>query len=199
MRRNFTWPSIFCLVPLAIAAWVTTAAWMNFGDPQAVGFQFNLGVDLAGGTILVYEVDPTKQSAENRQYKPSEMADALKKRIDPSNTREITIRPVESTPARVEIVLPMKHGSEQGNLEIQRVRRIVQQQGSLECRMLADDRDEEDKAAIEAIKDLVEGDKYVTEKTLIPPTENRDFAWVELSEIAVREHNGFANVPEGFQ
>jgi SecD/SecF fusion protein len=200
MRRNFTWPIIFCFVPLAFASWASGLAWLHFGDPKATGLQFNLGVDLAGGTILVYEVDASKQQQQRGDFKSADLAAALKRRIDPSNTREITIRPVESNPPRVEIILPMKQGSEQGNLEIERVRSVVKQVGKLEFRMLADDRDADDAPAIQDGKERLQG--WVADKTNIPPPpvpEEKRFAWVELADSQVQEAKNFAEVPEGFQ
>ena len=45
---------------------------------------FRLGVDLVGGTILVYEVDTTQdRQARRTAAKPDELAAALKRRIDP--------------------------------------------------------------------------------------------------------------------
>src|SRR5262245_11288496 len=61
-----------------------------------------LGVDLVGGTILVYEVDTSKKQRED--YTPEKLAAALKKRIDPAELYNVTIRPASNT--RVEIILP---------------------------------------------------------------------------------------------
>jgi SecD/SecF fusion protein len=65
------------------------------------GGGFKLGVDLVGGTNLVYEVDPTKKLPE---YEPEKLAEALKRRIDPNDLKNVIIRPVSTT--RVEIILP---------------------------------------------------------------------------------------------
>jgi preprotein translocase subunit SecD len=64
---------------------------------------FRLGVDLVGGTILVYEVDETKMPDN---FKAEDLAAALKRRIDPADLYNITIRPVTGSPPRVEIILP---------------------------------------------------------------------------------------------
>src|SRR5581483_10142907 len=92
--KRFYWKITFCLIPIVIAAIVV-------GHACYVG-AFRLGVDLAGGTILVYEVrNPSKLPAD---YRPVEMARALKRRIDPADLYNVVIRPVGET--RVEIVLP---------------------------------------------------------------------------------------------
>jgi SecD/SecF fusion protein len=66
--------------------------------------KFRLGVDLVGGTILVYEVDQSKQGDE--QTKPEDLAAALKRRIDPADLLNVTIRPAGGETPRVEIILP---------------------------------------------------------------------------------------------
>jgi SecD/SecF fusion protein len=99
---------IVCLVPTLLSVGVVAWAYTRYDNGQG-GFRF--GVDLAGGTVLVYEVDESKMP-EN--FKAEELAAALKKRIDPADLYNITIRPVAGTPPRVEIVLPTggKHQAE---------------------------------------------------------------------------------------
>jgi SecD/SecF fusion protein len=75
---------------------------------------FKLGVDLVGGTILVYEVDPDKEMKASYKDNPELLAASLKRRIDPADLYNVTIRPVGANPPRVEIILPTggKHQSE---------------------------------------------------------------------------------------
>src|SRR3954454_14453969 len=91
---------LVCLVPILISAWVVGRA---FNDYNAGRGGFRLGVDLSGGTILVYEVDERKMP-EN--FKAEDLAAALKRRIDPADLYNITIRPIPTNPPRVEIILP---------------------------------------------------------------------------------------------
>src|SRR5207237_2358675 len=71
---------------------------------------FRLGVDLAGGTDLIYGVDMDKfgEGADREKrlqsYSPQELAASLKRRIDPADLYNVTIRPVGND--RVEIILP---------------------------------------------------------------------------------------------
>jgi SecD/SecF fusion protein len=100
---------VICLTPVLFAAWVTYRAYMNDG--------FKLGVDLSGGTILVYEIDTRKQQERlkdesdkgggrtDSQADTNLLADALKRRIDPTATYNIIIRPAGAG-GRVEIILP---------------------------------------------------------------------------------------------
>lgn len=107
--KRFTTRIIVCLLPillsLGILFWppgvgLPAGAYWKY---EAGEGGFRLGVDLVGGTILVYEVDETK-TPEN--FKAEDLAAALKRRIDPADLYNITIRPIEGRPARVEIVLP---------------------------------------------------------------------------------------------
>src|SRR3954452_575353 len=99
--KSFLNRIIICLVPVLISAWVVGLAYSQYTEGRG---GFRLGVDLVGGTILVYEVDPTKQKMED--IKPEELAASLKRRIDPADLYNVTIRPVQGNPPRVEIILP---------------------------------------------------------------------------------------------
>lgn len=98
--KRFLVRIIVCLVPTLLSIGVVAWAYNEFDNGRG---GFTLGVDLAGGTILVYEVDPTKTT---ETFKPEALANALKRRIDPADLYNITIRPVPTNPPRVEIVLP---------------------------------------------------------------------------------------------
>src|SRR5947209_9527536 len=100
--RPFFWRMVLCVTPLLIAETAVAVAVERY---ITTGAGFKLGVDLVGGTILVYEVDPDKMDAEKEaNFKPDELAARLKRRIDPTDLYNVTIRPVGRT--RVEIILP---------------------------------------------------------------------------------------------
>jgi preprotein translocase subunit SecD len=62
--KSFFWKFAICLVPCLLAAWVTVDATIKYYKGDSGGFK--LGVDLVGGTILVYEIDLRKnQDSEN--------------------------------------------------------------------------------------------------------------------------------------
>jgi len=67
-----------------------------------------LGVDLSGGTILVYELNPEKLkelAAEGGQRVVSEdLIEPLTRRINPSGTQEIVLRPYGEK--QIEIIVP---------------------------------------------------------------------------------------------
>jgi SecD/SecF fusion protein len=104
--RSFFWRIVFCLVPVLLAAWATWYAWAHDS--------FKKGVDLSGGTILVYEIDTRKQQAraEGETRQPSNpqadtelLVEALKRRLDPTGTYNFIIRPAGAG-GRVEIIIP---------------------------------------------------------------------------------------------
>jgi SecD/SecF fusion protein len=98
--KRFTTRILLCLVPTLLS--IGVVAWAVNQYVQGKG-GFRMGVDLVGGTILVYEVDETRMP-EN--FQAEDLAAALKRRIDPADLYNITIRPVAGTPPRVEIILP---------------------------------------------------------------------------------------------
>src|SRR5262245_65902971 len=97
--KRFNWRISICVIPVILAALVVARAYYHYYRGEG---GFKLGVDLVGGTILVYEVDDPSHLPEG--YQPQELANALKRRIDPTDLYNVTIRPVSNT--RVEIILP---------------------------------------------------------------------------------------------
>src|SRR5262249_34236379 len=115
--RPFFWRITFCLVPLMLALIIVGDATQRY---LTRGGGFKLGVDLVGGTILVYEMDPDKMDEKKLQdFNPDQLAARLKNRIDPNDLSNVTIRPVNTANVkntRVEIILPTG-GSHQAQIE----------------------------------------------------------------------------------
>ncbi|MSR32570.1 MAG: protein translocase subunit SecD [Gemmataceae bacterium] len=101
---------IICLLSLIIPIVVLGWAYGKYDKGQG---GFRLGVDLVGGSILVYEVDARKTDT-GLGINIEELAASLKRRIDPADLFSITIRPIKGDPPRVEIILPTggRHQSE---------------------------------------------------------------------------------------
>src|SRR5947209_1178716 len=108
--RRFLWKIIFCTVPVLLGLLIIGVAYNKYMRGEG-GFRW--GIDLAGGTDLIYEVDMDKfpddpnRPGEKRlpdNYSPQELAASLKRRIDPADLYNVTIRPVGQY--RVEIILP---------------------------------------------------------------------------------------------
>src|SRR5271154_1517093 len=101
--KSFFWRIVICLLPCLWAGYVTTTAVVRYiqGEPGGI----KMGVDLEGGTILVYEIDLKKRGdAKDDVNKTNLLAEALKRRIDPNDLKNIVIRPAGE--GRVEIILP---------------------------------------------------------------------------------------------
>jgi SecD/SecF fusion protein len=112
---------LICTVPvligIAIIAWAADKYWRGEGG-------FRLGVDLVGGTTLVYEVDTSKMQGGKNSYRADEMTSALKRRIDPNDLLAVTIRSLQGDPPRVEVVLPTG-GRHQSDIEDKAWRDLV--------------------------------------------------------------------------
>jgi SecD/SecF fusion protein len=146
MQRNFFRGLLICLIPCLLATVFAIR-------PD----KYRLGIDLAGGTILVYEInlERTKQrlaalgqnmpqtSTSGEAGLDSEqmnlLAHQIKRRIDPTDIKNVTVRPLGST--RFEIILPTGGASGgKANLsteDIEEVKRLISQMGVLEFRILA--------------------------------------------------------------
>jgi SecD/SecF fusion protein len=94
-----------------------------------------LGIDLSGGTILVYEIntDELAPDARNDPQLMQKMVAAIIKRINPSGVEDVTVRPVGAD--RLEVIVP---GSDPQ--DVARYRRLITDLGNLEFRILADER-----------------------------------------------------------
>lgn len=97
----------------------------------------SLGIDLAGGTNLIYAVDHVKAAADQKKVDKAtldKMVGAVGKRINPSGAEEVTVRRVGTD--RIEVIIP---GADREVVE-QKKRQIVNL-GSLEFAILANQKD----------------------------------------------------------
>ena len=109
------------------------------------------GIDLAGGVILIYEMEPKIQSQDKVPSFDEPAADgggstslskedmdklvaAISKRINPGGVKELTIRPFGRN--EIEIIIP-----EADESEVQRYKQKITSAGTLEFRILANNRD----------------------------------------------------------
>ena len=93
-----------------------------------------LGVDLSGGTILVYELNPEKLKALAEQggqrVISEDLIEPLTRRINPSGTQEIVLRPYGEK--QIEIIVP-----EVDQLEVDRIKGLVEEAGVLRFAIVA--------------------------------------------------------------
>jgi SecD/SecF fusion protein len=167
MQRNYLRGLLICLIPCLAAG--LFAVQLD---------KYRLGIDLAGGTILVYEINlertkqlndtrknanepaaPQQQAAAGEGLSSEDMlklATQIKRRIDPADLKNVTVRPLGNT--RLEIILPTGGAGQSGksNLtteEIEEVKRLVSQMGVLEFRILANNSD--DATGIQRAKEII--------------------------------------------
>jgi len=96
MGKNLT-PKIVLIVLLTAGA-----LWILYPPSQTL----KPGIDLAGGTSLIYEIDTHGlESAVERKDLASRMITVLRKRIDPANIQNLVWRPQGNT--RFEIQMPL--------------------------------------------------------------------------------------------
>lgn len=97
-----------------------------------------LGIDLRGGTILVYEMDPGKtRGQEGQNISSQDLVEPLTRRINPSGTQEIVIRPYGES--QIEIIVP-----EVDQREVDRIKRKVEEAGILRFAIVANQADHQD-------------------------------------------------------
>jgi SecD/SecF fusion protein len=95
------------------------------------GWPPKLGVDLGGGVILVYQVDPEKLPEGGLDKTQMDRLIArVSERVNPGGQREIAVRPLGSD--KIQITIPQV-----GEEEARRIKSIISRTGSLEFRILA--------------------------------------------------------------
>lgn len=93
----------------------------------------DLGIDLAGGTNMVFEVDKQAAKEENKEITPDlmdKMVEKVKLRVNPTGTEEVTVRRVGAD--RIEVIVP---GADAERVE--KVKRQIVSLGNLEFAILA--------------------------------------------------------------
>ena len=116
----------------------TRFGWILLAVTASVAVLLNslpkLGVDLKGGTILVYEIDADKvgesQAEGGSSITSEDLVEPLTRRINPSGTQEIQIRPYGQS--QIEIIVP-----DVQQQEVERIKGLVEEAGILRFAILA--------------------------------------------------------------
>ncbi len=94
---------------------------------------FHLGIDLAGGTNLVYQINVTEAKAADKKVDKAtqeKLVDSIKNRLNPSRTIDMTVRSVGTD--RIEVIIP---GADRDLVE--QMKGKIVRLGSLEFGILA--------------------------------------------------------------
>jgi SecD/SecF fusion protein len=119
----------------------------------------NLGIDLAGGAILILEVDEelrAKQGKELTADVMSQMATAINKRANPGGNKELTVRPVGTN--RIEVIIPKADPQ-----VVEQTKRMMTRLGSLELAILANSQDKKFQNLVQKARALPDGETQVIE------------------------------------
>ncbi|HOM60454.1 MAG TPA: protein translocase subunit SecD [Anaerohalosphaeraceae bacterium] len=180
MNKNLIWKMVLIIALTLLAAWVVY-------PPQE---RLKLGIDLAGGTSLIYEIDTTGLSPEERKGLAESMIPILLKRIDPTHMANIVMRPQEDN--RIEIQLPMASPEarrkrqafqealqelEQDNLNLLHVKKILSlplEERQAQLAALAKNNPER----LAVLTSLAEAYDLQTAKK-----KERDEAWAQMEEL----------------
>ncbi|HAH47265.1 MAG TPA: protein translocase subunit SecDF [Planctomycetaceae bacterium] len=100
-----------------------------------------LGIDLAGGSNMVFEVDESRSEKELSNEVMDQMVGAIGRRINPSGTEEVTVRKVGQN--RIEVIVPGADSE-----DVQRIKSLITRLGSLEFAIVANRRDREHADAV---------------------------------------------------
>jgi len=95
MNKNLTWKIVLVIVLVLVAAW-------TLYPPNET---LKPGIDLAGGTSLIYEIDAQGLPPAERKDLSTKMITVLRRRIDPANIQNLIWRPQGAT--RFEIQMPL--------------------------------------------------------------------------------------------
>ncbi len=95
MDRNLTWKISLIAVLIIVAVW-------SLYPPSAT---LKPGIDLAGGTSLIYEINAQGLDQSEKRDLSAKMITILRRRIDPANIQNLVWRPQGST--RFEIQMPL--------------------------------------------------------------------------------------------
>ncbi|MHC4835558.1 MAG: hypothetical protein ACYTCN_06325 [Planctomycetota bacterium] len=105
MDKNLIWKSLLIVAVVCLMA-------LNLYPPQET---LKPGIDLAGGTSLIYEIDTTGLERSERKGLAQNMIPILLKRIDPTHVANIVMRPQGDS--RIEIQLPLASKDTQNKRE----------------------------------------------------------------------------------
>jgi SecD/SecF fusion protein len=94
------------------------------------GFKLKWGPEIVGGTNLIYEIDRTTEGKTKDKVLAKDFMYALAKRLNPSGTKELLIRPIGDD--QIEITIP-----DVDETELAEIKRQITESGILQFRIVA--------------------------------------------------------------
>jgi SecD/SecF fusion protein len=121
--KDYGWKISLILVTLGLSLFLVL-----FGE-------YKLGVDLKGGSILVYEIDKKETASlhpEGRSddWSMNSLVQVIRDRINPDGLKEIVVRPFG--PAQIEVIVP-----ETDQREVDRIKELITTGGALQFMVVA--------------------------------------------------------------
>ncbi len=175
--RAIRLPDYFWKLALIFFVLAASAAVLRYKWPP------KLGIDLSGGLMMVYEVDQTKKKDPNEKVDMEKLIDAVKKRIDPSGTKETTIRPYGLGKEEVEIIIPNV-----AETEVPVIKEAISRIGTLEFRILANSRDHKQLFRL--------ADAEPEAETIVDSQGERLGWWVPVAPVEEGGERQFLHYPE---
>ena len=162
--RSIRLPEMGWKVGLMLSCLFVSAEMIVFKWPP------RLGVDLKGGVVYMAQISPV---AEDENVKPEDLVPRLKERVDPTNTKEIMIRPYGSD--MIEIVIP-----DVTDAEGDRIWSKVTQQGVMRFQIVARGVDESQVST--PLKDLADAQAAAGNLSpwVLDAKQNRVGRWVGI-------------------
>ena len=207
LSRRWRMPDYFGKITLILftffagSAVCLNAAYLKYVHQPPID-KVKLGIDLRGGVILVYELLQGEESAfapgqeagtrrgtgAETSVDMERLVTAIKRRIDPANIKEVTVRGLGRR--QIEIIIPKVEKE-----EVDRLRRILGSIGTLEFRILATrlDANYDYGSLIDRALALPDSEKRLTEKD--PEGKERTLAfWVPVEPGKERQFEGNPNL-----
>ena len=164
---------------------------------------FTLGIDLAGGMNMIFEVDTAAAESEAKKVTPNvmdQMVGAIGRRVNPSGTEEITVRRVGTH--KIEVIVP-----DVDPLSVQAIEDKITKLGSLEFTILANERfhstlGKEARAMGDDEDDLIKGGRLVAgwrSVALKPDGEPKDIYKFTHGDVIYRDVNRTYESEDGTQ
>ncbi len=166
MQRKFLIYGVLCIIALVFIV----LAYFKYENGKGLGRvgengkgvdragENGKGVERVGETTLIYEIDPEADITLKKLHSGEKtdftlLAEALKRRIDPTGALKVTVR--AEGDSRVEIIIPFgRTAMDEHDAKVEEIKRLIQRVGRLEFDIVANSKD--DKKGFEMAQEFFE-------------------------------------------